>query len=338
MMNPSVPLSRVVNVDHGFVMVVTDLHGDWPLYQRYRDVFLRMRARGLLDALVFTGDLIHSEGPSETDQSLEIVLDLIALREELGPDLVVLLGNHEMPHLYAVVLSKGDHVYTPRFEATIAPHRETVLAFIDALPFYVRTQAGVSISHAGAFPEAHDPQAMAQLFGFSHRLLWEKAAAYVPVEHRAQFRAQLAALSEDNYNVLVQELFAVNDPDDPRYDDYLISQFVLREPAFELLWSALFVRNESEYGKAAYANHVSALLRSLSEGYMRQSVLVAGHIGCRGGYRILARGQQLRLASGAHAHPYTSARYLIFDAEKPLANAEGLLPGIGSVFQGTLQA
>jgi hypothetical protein len=324
---------RVVNIDHGFVMVVTDLHGDWPLYQRYRDVFLRMRARGLLDTLVFTGDFIHSEGPPETDKSLEIVLDLIELREELGSDLVVLLGNHEMPHLYAVVLSKGDHVYTPRFEATMATHRERILAFFDTLPFYVRTQAGVSISHAGAFSEAHDPQTMTQLFGFSHRLLWEKVAAYVPVEHRAQFRAQLAALSEDNYNVLVQELFAVNGPDDPRYDDYLISQFVLREPAFELLWSALFVRNESEYGKVAYANHVSALLRSLSEGYVRQSVLVAGHIGCRGGYRTLARGQQLRLASGAHAHPYTSARYLIFDAEKPLANAEALLPGTGSVVE-----
>ncbi len=323
--------SRVVNIDHGFVMVVTDLHGDWPLYQRYRDIFLKLRADGWLDTLVFTGDLIHSEGPPETDKSLEIVLDLIALREVLGPDLVVLLGNHEMPHLYAVVLSKGEHVYTPRFEAAMGEHREAILAFFDTLPFYVRTQAGVSLCHAGAFPEAHDPQALAQLFDFSHRLLWKKAASYVPVEHRAQFRTRLAALSEDSYNAFVREHFAIADPGDPSYDDYLISQFAMRDPAFKLLWSALFVRNESEYGRAAYANHVTALLRNLSEGYTRQSVLVAGHIGCRGGYRVMVRGRQLRLASGIHAHPYESARYLLFDAGRPITNADALLPGLGNV-------
>lgn len=322
---------RVVNIDRGFVMVVTDLHGDWPLYERYRDIFLKMRAGGWIDTLVFTGDLIHSEGPPETDKSLEIVLDLIELHRELGDNLVVLLGNHEMPHLYTVVLSKGDRVYTPRFEAAMGEHREAILTFFDALPFYARTPAGVSISHAGAFPQAHDPSAMARLFSFSHRALWKKAASYVPVEHRAQFRAQLAALSEDAYNAFVQEHFAVTDPDDPRYDDYLISQFAMRDPAFELLWSALFVANEAEYGRGPYAGYVSALLQNLSEGYAPQSVLVAGHIGCRGGYRVMARGQQLRIASGIHAHPYDSARYLLFDAENPVANANALLPGLGNV-------
>ena len=62
-----------------------------------------------------------------------------------------------------------------------------------------------------------------------------------------------------------------------------------------------------------------------------KSVLVAGHIGCRGGYRVLANGKQLRLASGSHAHPYDSAKYLIFDAGKPVADAKTLLPGLGSV-------
>ncbi len=29
-------MNRVVSLDDGVVMVVTDLHGDWPLYERYR--------------------------------------------------------------------------------------------------------------------------------------------------------------------------------------------------------------------------------------------------------------------------------------------------------------
>ena len=120
-------------MDDGVVMVVTDLHGDWPLYQRYRDIFLALRERELVDTLVIAGDLIHSEGPSETDRSLDIVLDLMALHETLGPRLVVLLGNHEMAHLYAVVLSKGDVTYTPRFEAALGSHRDAVLSFFDSL-------------------------------------------------------------------------------------------------------------------------------------------------------------------------------------------------------------
>lgn len=334
----SLTYPRVVNIDHGVVMVVTDLHGDWPLYERYRDIFLTMRAGGWLDTLVFTGDLIHSDGPLETDKSLEIVLDLIKLREKLGDNLVVLLGNHEMPHLYACPLFKGDRACTPRFEAAMgarhdALNRKTILSFFDGLPFYVRTRAGVLLCHAGAPPEAHDPQAMARLFNFSHQSLWEKAESQAPDKLRKQLRYGIGQIDGIPYDQYIREHFFITGPDDPRYYDYLIGQFAQADPAFKLLWSALFVKNERESLRGVYAGHVSALLQRLSEGYASQSVLVAGHIGCPGGYRIVAQGQQLRLASGAHAHPYESARYLIFDAEKPIGDVDALLPGLGSVFK-----
>jgi hypothetical protein len=326
------PYGRVVNIDDGIVMVVTDLHGDWPLYQRYRDVFLALRERELADTLVFAGDFIHSEGPPETDKSLDIVLDLIALRETLGPRLVVLLGNHELPHLYAVVLSKGEHVYTPRFEAALGARRDAVQAFFDSLPFFARTRAGVSICHAGAFPQARDRKAMAQLFAFSHRDVWERAIQKVPLAYRVALRQRLGEMSHAPYDALVRDYFAIADADDPHYDDFLISQFAMAEPAFDLLWDAFSGSNELQYGEVAYAGYVTALLHHLSEDYAPQSVLVTGHIGCRGGYRVVAGGRQLRLASGVHARPYESARYLLFDAEKPVENVKALLPGIGSVF------
>ncbi|MFN2283634.1 MAG: metallophosphoesterase [Anaerolineae bacterium] len=326
------PYGRVVNIDSGVVMVVTDLHGDWPLYQRYRDVFLALRERELADTLVITGDFIHSEGPPETDKSLDIVLDLMALRETLGPRLVVLLGNHELPHLYAVVLSKGEHVYTPRFEASLGDHRDAVQAFFDSLPFFVRTHAGLSICHAGAFPQARDREAMAQLFAFSHRDVWERAIQKAPLAYRAALRQRLGELSHAPYDELVRDYFAIADADDPHYDDFLISQFAMAEPAFDLLWDAFNGSNELQYGEVAYAGYVAALLHHLSEDYATQSILVTGHIGCRGGYRVVAGGRQLRLASGVHARPYESARYLLFDAGKPVENVKALLPGIGSVF------
>lgn len=329
---PMIP-NRIVSLDSGVVMVVTDLHGDWPLYQRYRDIFLALRERELVDTLILAGDFIHSEGPPETDRSLDIALDLMALRETLGPRLVVLLGNHELPHLYAVVLSKGDYTYTPRFEATLGGRRDAVLTFFDSLPFFVRTRAGVSICHAGAFPQARDRDAMAQLFAFSHRDVWARGAARAPRRYREPLRLRLSELSDAPYEDLVRDYLAITDPNDPHYDDYLISQFAMAEPAFDLLWAAFCENNELQYGEAAYTGHVAALLRGLSEGYAPQSVLVTGHIGCRNGYRVVGGGRQLRLASGIHAYPYELARYLLFDAGKPTANVKALLPGIGSVFR-----
>jgi len=326
------PIHRVVSLDDGVVMVVTDLHGDWPLYQRYRDIFLALRERELVDTLVLAGDFIHSEGPPETDRSLDIVLDLMALRETLGPRLIVLLGNHEMAHLYAVVLSKGDHTYTPRFESALGEHRDAVLAFFDSLPFFMRTRAGVSVCHAGAFPQACDRDAMARLFAFSHRDVWARGVARAPVQYRAPLRLRLGELSDAPYDELVRDYLAITDPHDPHYDDYLISQFAMAEPAFDLLWEAFCESNELQYGEVAYSGHVEALLYHLSEGYVPQSMLVTGHIGCRNGYRVVAGGRQLRLASGIHAYPYESARYLLFDAGKPAENVKALLPGVGSVF------
>jgi hypothetical protein len=323
---------RVVDLAEGVAMVVTDLHGDWPLYTRYRDVFLEMYARGLIDHLIFTGDLIHSEGAEAEDRSLDIVLDLIDLKTELGPALIVLLGNHEMPHIYHVPIAKGDHVYTPRFERAMGHHRERILGFFRQRPFVVRTAAGVTVCHAGAFPEAMDAEAVASLLGFSHARLLAKVEEQVPQAQRPALRRAVEEMTNTPYAELARTTMGVDSPDDPRYDDYLLGIFAGYQDEFKLLWAALFSRNEYDGGMKAYTKQVSALLAQLSKPAKTQRVMVTGHIGARNGYRILARGQHLRIASGAHAHPYASARYLLFDAGETIARAEDLLPGLVSVF------
>jgi hypothetical protein len=62
-------------------------------------------------------------------------------------------------------------------------------------------------------------------------------------------------------------------------------------------------------------------------------MVVTGHIGCRNGYRVIAGGRHLRVASGIHAHPYRSARYLLFDAGAPVKDAWDLRQGLGSIFR-----
>lgn len=315
-------------------MVVTDLHGDWPLYQRYRDVFLTLKTRGLVDTLVITGDYLHSNESGLCDGSLEIVLDLLALRDTLGISLVILLGNHELPHIYPFILSKGDITYTPTFEHKMGSHRQKILAFFEDLPFYARTRAGVTLCHAGAFPQAHEPTLMHRLFNYSHRDLKQRARDHLP-DDLEPIRRGLEKLLQIDYDYLVSENFAVTGPTDPRYYDYVISQFAMASGSdFDVLWDALFNNNEQEYGNSAYTTHVTALLQQLSTGYTPQRVCVTGHLRCRGGYHIVAKEQQLRIASGIHAKPYTSARYVLFDAGKSVKNARDLITGIGSLFDG----
>ncbi len=329
---PGEGLHRVVNLDTGVAMVVTDLHGNWDDYRCYRDRFLALHAAGQADYLIFTGDLIHSEGPPQTDRSLDILLDLLALRETLGERLVYLMGNHELPHLYGITLAKGEHVYTPRFEAVMGEHRPAILSLFDGLPFYVRTPSGVAVCHAGASAGLSAPGASARVFGYSHRRVREAVEALLPADQRSAMQERFGQLNGVSYDELARVFLAVSGPDDPRYDDLLIGFLAQSHPDFDLLWDALFNRNERQYGEADYAIFLDALLKELSVGYHRQDVLVSGHVPCRGGHALVA-GRQLRIASGAHAHPHQAGCYLLLDAARPVLDAEALLEGLGSVFK-----
>jgi hypothetical protein len=322
---------RVVSLEAGMAMVVTDLHGDWDAYRHYRDHFLALQASGQADYLIFTGDLIHSDSPPQEDRSLEILLDVLALRAALGRRLIYLLGNHELPHLYGITLQKGKHLYTPAFEAALGEHRATILSLFDSLPFYIRTRAGVSISHAGAAAEMSVPGAAARVFSYSHRRVLDEATAALPVEQHPSLRAGFGKLCDEDYDAMARNYLAVSGPDDPRYDDLLIGLLASTHPDLELLWAALFTRNEQPVGEHNYAIFLDALLRDLSAGFHWQELLVAGHMPCRGGYALVG-GRQLRLASGVHAHPRQAGRYLLFDVGKPVWQAEALLPGLASVF------
>jgi len=322
---------RVVSLDDGVAMVVTDLHGNWDDYRRYRDRFLELEHAGQADYLIFTGDLIHSEGPPETDHSLDIVLNLLELRETLGSRLICLLGNHELPHLYGVTLARGKHTYTPRFEAALGAHRQSIMAFFESMPFYVRTRAGVSICHAGAAAELCAPGAAPRMFCYSHNRVRTAIEELLPQDQRPALRERFGQLNRMSYDQMARTYLSASGSDDLRYDDLLIGFLVPSHPDFDLLWNALSNRNERQYGAADYAIFLDALLRELSAGYHRQELLVTGHIPCRGGYQIVA-DRQLRLASGQHAHPHHSARFLLFNATRPKGTIEELLNGLERVF------
>lgn len=321
--------NRVVEIERGQVMVVTDLHGDWLAYWHYCKRFLELRARGQADTLIFAGDLIHSEGPEAADYSLEMVLDLLHLRQELGDRLIVLLGNHEMPHLYGFPLSKGNVVYTPRFEVAMGEYRADILAFFDSLPFFVRTRAGVSIAHAGASRAGAALRTFQALKNYSHSAELALVESMLAGQDRDSLRAGLGKLNAQSYGEMAEEFLGLTSPLHPRYDDLLRGLFIQSwSENFQHLWDAVVNRNEHEYGESAYRSHLNHFLDNLSAGYVPQRYLVSGHIPVHAGGAQVVAGKQLRLASWTHAAPPEAGEYLLFDAGHLIHHMDELKAGL----------
>lgn len=321
-----------MDLTEGQVMVVTDLHGDWDAYERYRDTFFQLRALGQADTLILNGDLIHASAPANEDKSLEIVLDLIRLKAELGDSLICVLGNHELPHIYSITLQKGDDLFTPRFEFAMGEHRQEIVSFFDSLPFYVRTPGGVSICHAGASTALGEPNGIERLFNLSHQKILDRTRAQITQEERPELIRAMRRKHGRTYNEMARKWFAITGLEDPRYDDFLVGTLASSDEDFELLWPALFTRNEKEYGKSSYQVLLTTLLKTLSTNFMHQSVLVTGHIDCKGGHKVVNQ-QQLRLASAKHALPREAGRYLLFNTRAPFETAANLVPHLHSVFR-----
>jgi hypothetical protein len=240
------------------------------------------------------------------------------------------LGNHELPHLYGFVLSKGAIEYTPGFEAALCQsgRRDEPLALFESLPFFIRTAAGVCITHAGASLPLTDAVQAAALFDWSHQALRAWADERLADADRAELRSGYARLSgADSYAAMVQRYLAVASPNDPRYDDLLRGFIVTAHPDFSILRAALFARCEQEDGAAAYAVRLTAALDRLSGAGATQRVLVAGHLATPGGHAVVAE-RHLRLASGPHARPQSAAQYLLFDAARYVEGVADLLAGL----------
>lgn len=325
---------RLCSLEEGMAMAVTDLHGDWNVYRRYRDRFVDLQAGGHADCLIFTGDLIHAED-AKSDRSLDIVLDMLALRNTYGSAIIYLCGNHEIPHIYSFSLSKGDRVYTPDFEAAMVEsgRREEIMALFDSLPFYIRTKAGVSLAHAGASPATTSLDNTRKLFEWSHLDLMEWAKKVVAGEDVTALRIGFTNSHQGiPYNTIAGYLLAISGPNDPRYNDLLHGFFASNHPHFlKILWPALFTRCEQEYGSSDYAIFLDALLKELSMDFSPQQFLVAGHIPVKGGHRVVSQ-RHLRLASAAHASPRRAGQYLLFDAAKPIKDIKELTNYFGSVY------
>lgn len=320
-------MERYIDLSGGRVYVVSDLHGAWEPYARYRDDFLTLHAAGRADILVFLGDIIHSYGPPETDYSLEMLLDLMQLQEQLGTERVIMLvGNHELPHIYGVTLSKGDNVFTPRFEHTLGSYRKSVVKFLKSLPFMVRTPAGVLLTHAGASPATAHEDTARRLETFSHEAVLDEVDRLL---QRQDVNDLLQAYGQQfggDYTELAWEYLAAR-PDDPRFLDLLRGFLASNlEPEWTELWELFFTQCERQH-TAFYRQILARFLDIYSMPGLPQRIMVSGHIQVSGCYEIVAR-RQFRLASWAHAHPPEEGAALLFDAGETVSEPSDLVENL----------
>jgi len=335
---------RITEIDSGVAMIVTDLHGAWDAYRRLRDIFLAEQAKGSIDRLIVCGDLIHSEGSEEVDASLDMLLDVMTMQAELGKDKVtMLLGNHELPHIYGLTLAKGTVEYTPRFEAALtrldqrykAPYkRKEVRAFLSQLPLFVRTKAGVLITHAGASGDVSSVKHVERLENINHDDLIAIADRELKKFDIGSLQRGYSHFTGISYDEQVRHYLAVGGSDDPRYNELLRVLFLSGQNTdFDLMWNTLFSQNELDIGESAYLKILKNFLQFFSDaGSMEQRVVVAGHISVKDGFAEIGR-QQLRFASCTHAFPRRSARYLIMDCAKQVNAASELVSGLRFVFE-----
>lgn len=317
--------SKVVDFDQGVAMVVTDLHGRGDIFDHLFEKFLRYQDLGLADRLIICGDLIH--GYSGKDESLRMILEVMRLREEFGEDVVTLLmGNHEMPHVYNITLAKGDLEFTASFEQALVASgkRDQIIDFIVSLPMAVRTKAGVFITHAGATPVIKTSDDAERWLTFDHK------AVLTLAEHKLQNGYDLASLKQDdNYLAVAIHYLAIRGADDPRLHHFLRGQLISQtDDEFRFLWDVLFSHNEGDFAgnKSAYEDIVvPAFLQAISAiSPYEQRVLVSGHLKTRGGHELIGL-QQLRLATYAHATPHDAGQYLLLDCAQPIDDAAQLV-------------
>ena len=329
--------NRVVDIHGGVAMIVTDLHGEGNVYRHLRDTFLDYYRLGEADRLIICGDLIHGYGSVEQDASLGMLLDVMRLQEELGEDVVtMLLGNHEMPHIYSVTLSRGDVEFTSRFEHSLNQLKDyaeslyvryDVIEFLKSLPLYARTRAGVTLTHAGATPAILAVRDAELMVCLDHDYVLEMGDALLgeyPLD---------SLMNNAAYRQQVKKFLDIDDTRHPRFTDlfrgHLLSQ---RSAVFNTLWDVLFTVNEKSKGIDYYQQQVEVFLKSMSAiSPFEQRLIIAGHMGAKGGYAKVGK-QQLRLATYSHAYPKTEGRYLLLNCSRQVHQVEDLYPYLRRTF------
>ena len=134
----------------GHLLVVTDLHGNLDDYKKYIQLW---ECDNPDSHIVFVGDFIHST--DDDDGSIEIIEDVMDKYKKY-PNFHPLLGNHEWSHIVNTPVFKGYSNQSINFEnlifekkGSVEPYLSKYVDFFRMMPYFLRTENGLFISHTG---------------------------------------------------------------------------------------------------------------------------------------------------------------------------------------------
>lgn len=345
---------KVIDIDSGTWMVVADIHGDLEDYKRIKDIYHQKKESGELNGLIFAGDMIHSY--CEEDKSKEITDDLINLTKE-DKNIHVLLGNHELAHIYNFTFAREGKEVTSNFEIAIKDNREKYIEFFKSLPLYVRTQGGVVISHAGASKEVSRLDRLEDLIELNHDDILkenmedsDKGFNTLTIKQKEEFKKNLEQhLYGMPYEEALKRFRGVDAKGKEKYESLLQGEFFHKShlfqrhsgeeemPNLDMVWllDMLFNGNENTYSRSDYLDIINKFLAKMSEDYTAQRFLVSGHIHKEAGFDNF-EDKQLRIDSSAEVANPTAKSFLIIDANKTYFSVQELAENLCSLYPETI--
>lgn len=336
-------------------MVVADIHGNLEDYNRIIQTYQKKKKSGEVDGLIFAGDTIHAR--SEKDESKEIIDDLIKLTSE-DKNIHVILGNHELPHIYNFTLafrkSDADVVdFTKDFELKIKDNKDVYVEFFKSLPFYIRTKGGVLISHAGASRGVSKLDCLEDLIDLNHgKIIQENLEDEddgfntLTPEKKENFKKKLERrfYKDLPYETVLKSLRGTDVGDKKKAETLLQGEYFMYNldsqgrqinPDAEFLWEMLFNKNEKHLGSSEYIKTINNFLERVSENYTEQKLIVSGHFHNEAGFDIF-EDKQLRITSSEEAGNPTAKSFLVIDAGKTYLSARELADNIHTLYPETV--
>lgn len=169
---------KLINLpNYGRLIVVTDLHGNLDDYNHYLSLWDESDPDF---HIVFAGDLIHSID-SATDGSIEILDDAIAKSKEFS-NFHTLLGNHEWAHITNQRIYKKGRSLLWDFKNLVSykkgfiePHLTNYIKFFKTMPYFVKTENGLFISHSGPSVKVKSLKGFEKIFDgdYSNPILYD---------------------------------------------------------------------------------------------------------------------------------------------------------------------
>jgi len=302
-------MNRIVDISDKKLMIVSDLHGNQHDFNRVMNRFHHFKQQGEVDQLIFLGDIVHSFNYKK-DASLNILNTLIEKgANEPGSEIVCLLGNHELVHLFHIPLRKGNWEFNKGLEWKMAKDREPYHRFFCNMPVAVRTAGGVMINHTGAGPFYSEQRLQDNgLFG--------------------------AFLREWQFDGVVKQLFTDDVISQMRHKYLPESGCRLMETQTgKVLWETFMNGNEHQYDAGQYENYVLDLLNYYSWDRLDKpmQMVVSGHIGEDWGISLIG-SKQLRICSSAGCSLDLEKKFLIVDAQKEYLSMDELKIGLKDVY------